>query len=79
LAQQTVDAQPHHKLSPKRLDMYVAGAQFEGLLEQVIDGAHNGRTASKIAKAVDVVVADGRARAFVAGKRGGVVFAEAFR
>ena len=59
--------------------MDIAGAQFDGFLEQVVDGAHNRRAAGKIAKAVDVVVADGRLCAFVAGKRGGVALAEAFR
>ena len=59
--------------------MNIAGAQFHGFLEQVVDGAHHRRAAGKIAKTFDVVVADGRLCAFVAGKRGGVALAEAFR
>ena len=40
----------------ERLDVNVAGAQLDSFLEHVIDGANNGRSAGKVAKALDVVV-----------------------
>ena len=60
-AQQTVDAHAHGDAVAERLDMDVAGAQFHRLLEQIVDGAHGGRAARKIAQILDVVVAVRRA------------------
>ena len=79
LPQQPVDAQAHHEPRAKRLDMDVAGAQFDGFLEQIVDGAHHRRAAGKIAQALDVVVARRRAGALVASQSRGVVLAETLR
>ena len=57
--------------------MDIAGAQFDGFFEQIVDGAHNRRAAGKIAQAFDVVVADGAARALRRRQAPGIVLAEA--
>ena len=38
--------------------MNVAGAQLEGLLEQIVHGAHDRRSAGEVAQALDVVLGD---------------------
>ena len=57
LPQQAVDAHAHHEPGAKRLDMDVAGAQLDGLLQQIVDRAHHRRAAGEIAQALDVVLA----------------------
>ncbi len=58
-AQQTVDAHAHSEAAAQRFDMDVAGAQLHRLFEQIVDGAHHGRAAGKIAQAVDAFVVAG--------------------
>ena len=58
--QQSIDAHPQHQPGAKRLDMDVGCAQLDRFLQQIIDGTHDGCTAGKIAKAVDIVVGLGR-------------------
>ena len=55
--QQAVDAHPHHEPGLKRLDVDVAGAQFDRFFEQIVDGADHRRAACEIAQALDIVVA----------------------
>ena len=59
----------------KRLDVNVAGAQLYCFFEHVIDGANNGRSAGKVAKALDVVVTG--TRGFTASGRSNVFVDEA--
>ena len=55
--QQAVDPHANHKPGGKRLDVNVAGAQFDGFFEQIVDRAHHRRAAGEIAQALDVVFA----------------------
>src|SRR6202042_3010176 len=55
--QQTVDAHANHKPGLERLDMNVARAQLDRLLQEIVDGANHRRAAGKVAQALDVVLA----------------------
>ena len=55
-AQQPVDAHAHDEPGAERLDVDVAGAQFDRALEQIVERAHHRRAAGEIAQALDVVV-----------------------
>ena len=57
LPQQAVDPHADDEAGEKRLDMDVARAQLDGLFQEIVDRAHHGRAAGKIAQAFDVVVA----------------------
>ena len=75
-AQQTVDAHAHDQAIAERFDVNVARPQFHRFLEQVVDRAHDGRAARKIAQVLDVVVG---MSGFGVGKfgQGGIVVADA--
>src|SRR6516165_1994678 len=55
--QQAIDAHAYSQPGAERLDMNVACTQLHGALKQVIESTHHRRAASKIAQAVNVIIA----------------------
>ena len=55
-AEQTIHPHAHHEAIAERFDMNIAGPQFHGFFEHVVDGAHNRSTAREIAQTFNVVV-----------------------
>ena len=53
----------------ERLDMDIAGAQFDRAFEQIVERAHHRRAAREVAQAVDIVIA---VNAFARGDFGGL-------
>ncbi len=53
--QQAVNPHANHQPGGKRLDVNVAGAQFDRFFEQIVDSAHHRRAAGEIAQALDIV------------------------
>ena len=56
LPQQAVDPEAHGQPGLKGLDMDVAGAQLDGLFQEIVDRAHDRRAAGEIAQAFDIVL-----------------------
>jgi len=56
-AQQSVDAQAHRQARPEGLDVNVAGAQLDGLFQEIAHGADHRRPGGEVAQALDVVLA----------------------